>query len=157
MCFFKFILRDIGHMWAKEGQRERERESQAGSVLPAQSLTWGQILQIMRSWPEPKSTVGCLTDWATWAPPVYSNVKLIPNALRDTHRITFDQISGHPLTHEINHHIICLHLPWGNLILNRHKKVRLEFLSTSYQPWVFGQFLFFPFLCLILILILILI
>ena len=50
-----------------EGQRERERESQAGSVLSVQSLTWGLIPQTMRSRPELKSRVRCLTNWATQA------------------------------------------------------------------------------------------
>ena len=45
-----------------EGQREGERESQAGSTLSAQSPTQGSISQTMRSWPKPKSRVGCLTD-----------------------------------------------------------------------------------------------
>ena len=54
---------------AGEGQRERETESQAGCVLSAQSLTQGLNPETMRSWPEPKPRTGCLTNWATWAPP----------------------------------------------------------------------------------------
>ena len=46
----------------REREREREREFQAGSVLSGQSTRPGWI-----SWPELKSRVGCLTDWATWA------------------------------------------------------------------------------------------
>ena len=44
-------------MWVWEGQRERERESQAGSVLTAK----GSVSQTMKSWPEPKSRVSGLT------------------------------------------------------------------------------------------------
>ena len=68
-----FILREWEREREREGERqhewgrgrERERESQAGSTLPAQSLTWGSIPQTVRSWPEPKSRVRRLTDWAT--------------------------------------------------------------------------------------------
>ena len=42
----------------------RERESQGGSALSAQSLTQGSIPRTMRSWPEPKSRVGHLTNGA---------------------------------------------------------------------------------------------
>ena len=49
-------------------EREEVRESQAGYALSAQSPMWGSIPQTVRSWPEPKSKVGCLTDWATQAP-----------------------------------------------------------------------------------------
>ena len=38
--FFKFIYL-FKTAQVEEGKREKERESQAGSVLPAQSLTWG--------------------------------------------------------------------------------------------------------------------
>ena len=53
---------------AGEGQRDREREgerkSQAGSALTAQgSISWPAS-----SWPEPKSRVRHVTDWATQAP-----------------------------------------------------------------------------------------
>ena len=53
---------------AGEGQRERETESQAGSMPSAQSLMWALNPWTMRSWPEPKLRVGCLTNWATLAP-----------------------------------------------------------------------------------------
>ena len=51
----------------REGQRETEgeRDSQAGSTLSVQSPTPGLISGTVRSRPEPKSRVGCLTDWAT--------------------------------------------------------------------------------------------
>ena len=54
---------------AGEGQRERETESQAGSIVPEWSPTWGLNPWTLSSWPETKSRVGCLTDWATQAPP----------------------------------------------------------------------------------------
>ena len=51
-----------------DGQKEKERESQAGSTLPVQSPMWGSNQQVVRSRPEPRSRVGCSTDWATQAP-----------------------------------------------------------------------------------------
>ena len=60
-----FILRESVHActrtWRGGAERER-RESQAGSVLPAQSLLQGSVSQTMRSWPELKSKVGRLTE-----------------------------------------------------------------------------------------------
>ena len=41
---------------------KRERESQAGSALSVQSLTWGWNSQTVRSWLELKSRVRGLTD-----------------------------------------------------------------------------------------------
>ena len=55
-----------------KGQREVETESQAGSALSAQSLTWGSNSWTMRSWPDLRSRVGHLTDWATQALPTSS-------------------------------------------------------------------------------------
>ena len=66
-CFhilFYFILRERG----RPRERGRERESPAGSSLSAQSPTRGSISRIVRSWPEPKSRVGCSVDQATRAP-----------------------------------------------------------------------------------------
>ena len=69
-----FILREsIQECKWGEGLRERERErgereSQAVSALSVQSPTWGSIPPTMRSWPEPKSGVECLTNWATQVP-----------------------------------------------------------------------------------------
>ena len=55
--------------WGGRGrEREEEKESQASSVLSAWSLTWDSIPQTVKSWPEPKLRVLCLTDWATKAP-----------------------------------------------------------------------------------------
>ena len=71
LCLFIYFERES---WGgAERERERERESQAGSMLLAQSLTWVSNSQTMRSWPEPRSGVRCLTDWATQLPyPVIS-------------------------------------------------------------------------------------
>ena len=55
--------------WLGEGQRGRERVSQAWSALSAQSPMWSSNPQNMRSWPEPKSRVGHLNDWDTQTPP----------------------------------------------------------------------------------------
>ena len=64
---FIYFERKIECEWG-EAERGRGRESQAGSVLSAQSPTWGSNSWTVRSWPEPKSRVGHLTDWATQAP-----------------------------------------------------------------------------------------
>ena len=49
------------------GER-RGRESQAGSVLLAQSLMQGSNSQTIRLWPDLKSRIGCFTDWAIHVP-----------------------------------------------------------------------------------------
>ena len=62
--FFKSLfiyLEKIETGRAGEGQREGERESQAGSQLSVQSPTRGSNSRTMRPWPEPKPRVGCLT------------------------------------------------------------------------------------------------
>ena len=64
--FIYLFLRERAR--AGKGQREGERESQAGSVLSAQSPMWGLMSHTVRSWPEPKSRVRCLTNWATQVP-----------------------------------------------------------------------------------------
>jgi len=51
------------HTWTREG----ERESQAGSAFRAEPDV-GLNLMTVRSWPELKSRVGGLTNWATQAP-----------------------------------------------------------------------------------------
>ena len=48
--------------------REEERESQEGSTLSAQSPMRGWNSWTMRLWPELRSRVGRLTDWATQVP-----------------------------------------------------------------------------------------
>ena len=45
-----------------EGQRDRERQSQAGYTLSTEPDV-GQDLTTLRSWPEPKSRVRHLTRW----------------------------------------------------------------------------------------------
>ena len=66
---FIYFERERERMWVGEGQREKEREkeSQAGSVVSVQSQTQGSNPQTVRSWPELKSRVIGLTDWATQA------------------------------------------------------------------------------------------
>ena len=63
---FKFIYfereREREHKQGGHRERRRERESQAGSPLSVQSPMEGTNPQIVRSWPEPKSRVGGLTD-----------------------------------------------------------------------------------------------
>ena len=68
--FLQFILRERAcmHKWARGRERERKRENTTGSTLSVQSLMQGCISQTMRSWPELKPRVGCLTNWATLAP-----------------------------------------------------------------------------------------
>ena len=65
-----------------EEQRGRGWESQAGSVLSAWSLAQSSIPRTVRSWPQPKSRVGHLNDWATQVPhvklPLYSFLGYIP-------------------------------------------------------------------------------
>ena len=53
---YLFILREGER--AGKGQKEVERESQAASVLSAQSLMQGLNLQTMRSRPELKPRIG---------------------------------------------------------------------------------------------------
>ena len=67
LIFFNFIYLFWGRK-SREGQREGERESQAGSALSGQIPTWGSISQTVRSCPEPKSRVGWLIGWATQVP-----------------------------------------------------------------------------------------
>ena len=63
---YLLILREWASRRGAEGGKERE--SQAGSTLTAQSPTRGWNLWMVRSWPEPKPRVGRLTNWATQAP-----------------------------------------------------------------------------------------
>ena len=51
------------------GKVQRERESQADSILSAEPDA-GLNLMTLRSWPEPKPRVGRLTDCVTQVPPV---------------------------------------------------------------------------------------
>ena len=52
-----------------EGQRERERENLKQALHcqhRASCKDWSR--EPVRAWPEPKSGVGCLSDWSTQAP-----------------------------------------------------------------------------------------
>ena len=69
--FFLFLSlfvfeRQQEHTCMSRGAAERQRESQAGSILSAQSLMWGSKSWTVRSWRELKSRVRRLTDCPTW-------------------------------------------------------------------------------------------
>ena len=75
---YLIILRERERKWereharAEEGQRERRREripSRVCTVSPGPDV--GLSLTTMRLWPELKSRVRCLTDWATQAPQIF--------------------------------------------------------------------------------------
>ena len=68
MFIYLFWEREPVIVWAGEGQKDRERESQEGSTLSAQSPKQGSNSQTMRQWPQPKSRVRHLTNWATHVP-----------------------------------------------------------------------------------------
>jgi len=62
-------------MWEKVGERECEHEQTEGGEAEGQADSTlstepnaGLDSRIPRPWPEPKSRVGHLTDWATQAP-----------------------------------------------------------------------------------------
>ena len=63
--FIYLFWREREQVSTGEGQRDWERESQAGSMLSVWSQMWGFIPQTVRSWPELKTRVGCLIDRAT--------------------------------------------------------------------------------------------
>ena len=48
--------------------RRRGRRSEADSLLSTEPNTAGLVLRILRLWPEQKSRVRCLIDWATQVP-----------------------------------------------------------------------------------------
>ena len=50
-------------------ERRGHRGSEVGSVLTADNPMWGLNSRTVRSWPEPKSRVRRLTDWATQVRP----------------------------------------------------------------------------------------
>ena len=66
---FIFILREIASGVGEAGQREWE--SQAGSALSTQNPVQCPNPRTMRSWPELKSRVGRLTNWAIQVPRNY--------------------------------------------------------------------------------------
>ena len=53
--------------WERERQRERGRMPSRLCAVSAEP-DWGSNSRTIRSWPEPKSEVGHLTNWATQAP-----------------------------------------------------------------------------------------
>ena len=69
VCVFKIF---IYLFWEREwiGERSRETESQAGSVLSVQGPTRGSISGTAGSWPEQKSRLGHF-DLATQAPLIF--------------------------------------------------------------------------------------
>ena len=63
---YLFLRERQSMSWEGAGREETQNLKQAsGSELSSQSLTWGSNPWTMRSWPEVKSRVRCLTDWAT--------------------------------------------------------------------------------------------
>ena len=64
---FMYLFERVGEGY-REGERGRISSRLHTISLSAQSLTGGSNPQTVRSWPEPKPKVGCLTDWATQAP-----------------------------------------------------------------------------------------
>ena len=65
-----FILRASKHVRAGEGQREMVRENPNWALhCQCRAPCEAQTLKTVRSWPELKSGVIHLTDWATQAPP----------------------------------------------------------------------------------------
>ena len=60
-------------------EREGEREFQAGSRLSAQSPTLGLSPQTMRSWPEQKSRVRHLINWAMQMPWFSVSINALPS------------------------------------------------------------------------------
>ena len=57
-----FWDRERASNWGKGRERVGDRRSEAGSALTAESPMWGLNLQMVRSWPKPKSRVWCLTE-----------------------------------------------------------------------------------------------
>ena len=58
------------------GVRDRERESSAVS-MPSMDPNLGLDLTTMRSWPEPKSKVGCLTTEPSRCPKIHSSPDIL--------------------------------------------------------------------------------
>ena len=78
--FFIFYFLKCLFILRGEGQIEGER-IQSNFHMSAQSMLQGSVSQTVRSWSEPKSRVGRITNWAIQAPPIF-------NFLRNLH-ITF--------------------------------------------------------------------
>ena len=64
--FLFFLVSDLERVCVngEDEQRERERESQAGSTLSTEP-DGGLDSMTLGSWPEAKSRAGCSTDWVT--------------------------------------------------------------------------------------------
>lgn len=67
-CLFIYFERYSACEEEKGRDRGRDRESQAGTTLPAQSLMWSLNSPTVRLWPESKPRAGHLTNWATQVP-----------------------------------------------------------------------------------------
>ena len=69
--FLNRLFNDLSIIWERTwwggAEREGERETQADFPLNVEPSA-GLDLMTLRSWPEWKSRVRCLTDWATHAP-----------------------------------------------------------------------------------------
>ena len=72
--FYLFWECECAHVneQGQEGQRERERESWAGSMPSTSSPNLGLDLKTLGSWSEPKSRVRCLTVSEPSQVPLYS-------------------------------------------------------------------------------------
>ena len=80
ILMFVYLEREKERESMSRGGTERgETESQAGSTQSVKSQMWGSIWWTVRSWPEPKSRDGCLTDRATQAPPPRPPLRFLIN------------------------------------------------------------------------------
>ena len=68
VCLFVCFFRERDSAQGGEKQRKRERENLKQAPHPVQSPKVGLNLRTLRSWPEPKSRVGSLTNWAASVP-----------------------------------------------------------------------------------------
>ena len=67
-CIFCFILKIFISLFERKSVNKLEGKA---DLALSSELNMGLDLTIMRSWPEPKSRVRVLIDWATQAPPIY--------------------------------------------------------------------------------------
>ena len=65
---YLFILKETAWAGQEKGEKERERESQAGSVLLGWSLMQGLNSWTVKLWPDLNPRVGRLMDWAPQMP-----------------------------------------------------------------------------------------
>ena len=61
LCIYFTKIESV-HAWVGEGKEQTERKRKADSLLSVDSNT-GLNLMTLRSWPELKPGIGCLTDW----------------------------------------------------------------------------------------------